>query len=236
MATRRLSQGRIWRRRAVAVAIVAAALLAGYYLWLRDSSLVAVEEVEVKGATTERERITAAIEAASEGMTTLHIDDEKLREAVSQFPTVASVRADSTLLHKLTVTVTERLPVVRLKSGGETLAASADGYVLPGVDPGEAPPIEGAESGGRLDAEAAAQAAIVGAAPEELREMLASASWEEEGGGVTVELEGAPELRFGDGSEAEEKWRAVAAVLASPDLGSPAYLDVSVPERPVTGG
>ncbi len=236
MATRRLSRQRIWRRRAIALAIVAIALLAGYYLWLRDSSLVAVEEVEVKGATTDQARIAAALEAAAEGMTTLHIDDEKLREAVSQFPTVASVRAESTLLHKLTVTVTERLPVGRLRSDGELVAVSADGYVLPGVEPGELPSIDGRASGGRLDRDAAAQAAILGATPEQLREMLGSASWEEDGGGVIVDLEGAPELRFGDGTHAEAKWEAVAAVLAGPDLGAPAYLDVSVPERPVTGG
>ena len=226
----------MWRRRAVALGIVALALVAGYYLWLRDSSLVAVTEVEVKGATTDSDRIAAALEGAAEGMTTLHIDDERLREAVAQFPTVATVKADATLLHKLTVTVTERLPVARLRSGGETLAVSADGYVLPGVDAAELPPIEGAQSGGRLDPEAADQAAVLGAAPEQLRDALSGASWEEEGGGVIVELEGAPELRFGDGSEADSKWKAVAAVLSEPDLGSPAYLDVSVPERPVTGG
>ena len=220
----------------MALAAIAIVLLAGYYLWFRDSSLVEVREVEVKGATTERERITAAIEAASEGMTTLHIDDDELRKAVSQFPTVASVKAEASLLHTLTVTVTERLLIARLRSGGRTLAVSADGYVLPGVDAGDLPGISGAESQGRLEPDAAAQAAILGATPDPLREMLRSATWEEEGGGVIVDLEGAPELRFGDGSEAEDKWRAASAVLANPDLGSPAYLDVSVPERPVTGG
>jgi hypothetical protein len=59
-----------------------------------------------------------------------------------------------------------------------------------------------------------------------------SASWETEAGGVVVELSGAPEVRFGDGERAEEKWEALAAVLAE---GVPAgsYIDVSVPERPV---
>jgi cell division protein FtsQ len=236
MATRRLRRGRIWRRRAVALAVVAVALIAGYYLWLRDSSLVAVEEVVVKGATTDRERITVAIEGAAEGMTTLHIDDDELREAVSQFPTVASVKADSTLLHKLTVTVTERLPVARIRSSGETLAVSADGYVLPGVEAAEQPAIEGRTEAGRLDAEAAAQAAIVGAAPEELRESIRSATWDEERTGVVVEMEGAPELRFGDGSEAEDKWTAVVAVLTDPGVGTPAYVNVEVPERAVSGG
>ena len=53
---------------------------------------------------------------------------------------------------------------------------------------------------------------------------------------MVVDLDGAPELRFGDGSRAADKWTAAVAVLSSPERGSPSYLDVSVPERPVSGG
>lgn len=233
-----MSASQVWRRRAVAVGLLVAALVAGYYLWLRDASVFAIEEVEVEGASTDAERIAAAVEAAAEGMTTLHVDDEKLRAAVSQFPTVASVSADATLLDKLTVTVTERLPVAQIELGGEPVAVSADGYVLPRLegDHGELPPIEAGEKGGRLDPVGVAQAAIIGAAPEQVREAIESANWSQERGGVVVILEGAPELRFGSGREAERKWKAVAAVLTDPERGSPAYVDVSVPERTVSGG
>ncbi len=108
-------------------------------------------------------------------MTTLNVDDEELVRAVSGFPTVASIAADASIPHKLTITVTERLPVAVFRSGGEATAVSIDGYLLPGVDvQGEGlPQIEGAEvSDGRLEAEGAAQAAIVGAAPDELRERI----------------------------------------------------------------
>ena len=46
----------VWRRRVLAGVVVAIALVAGYFFWFRDSSLVAVEEVEVKGATTNQDR------------------------------------------------------------------------------------------------------------------------------------------------------------------------------------
>lgn len=238
MATRGLSQQLVWRRRAIALALVAAALLAGYYLWLRDSSLVAVEEVEVEGATANRDQIAAALEREAKEMTTLHIDDEKLRETASAFPTVASIKADASLLHSLTITVTERLPVARVESDGEQLAVSTDGYALPGVkvDPAKLPPLQAGVESTRLDEAGQDQAAIVGAAPAELRERVDSVRFDPELGGVVVEIEGAPELRLGDGGEGAAKWEAVAAVLANPDLGSPAYLDASVPERPVTGG
>jgi cell division protein FtsQ len=229
----------VWRRRAVALGAVALVLVAGYYLWLRDSSLVAVKEVEVKGVTANSEEITAALTAAGEDMTTLHIQDDELREAASAFPTVATVRADATLLHKLTVTVTERLPVGVVMERGEPIPVSADGYLLRGIDPsGERlPSIESGVDGARLDTEGLAQASILGGAPDELRERIDGAVWDIDRGGVVVELDAeSPELRFGDGSDAENKWEAVAAVLGGPTVGSPAYVDVAVPERSVTGG
>jgi hypothetical protein len=51
-----------------------------------------------------------------------------------------------------------------------------------------------------------------------------------------LELENGPEVRFGDGSRAADKWAAAVAVLSGPERGSPSYLDVSVPDRPVSGG
>ena len=76
----------------------------------------------------------------------------------------------------------------------------------------------------------------LGAAPQVLRDRLQRSSWDNARGGVVVELRGAPELRFGDGTRAADKWSAAVAVLSSPERGAPSYLDVSVPDRPVSGG
>jgi cell division protein FtsQ len=232
-----MSRGTAWRRRLAAVALLAAALFAGYMLWLRDASWFEVTEVEVKGVTANRAAVTAALTDAARGMTTLHVRDDELARAAGRFPTIASVRADASLLHRLEITVTERLPVAEARIAGEIVAVSADGYLLAGlrVDRGELPSIEtGRPDGALLDEEGAAQAAIAGSVPKELRDRLDSTSWDGDRGGVIVELEGAPELRFGDGDRAADKWRALAAVLAEPGIGSPAYIDVSVPERPVS--
>ena len=232
-------RGRVWRRRAIVLGLIALVLLAGYRFWLRDSSLVAVEEVQVRGATVNSEQISAALEEVALEMTTLNVDDEELVRAVSGFPTVAAIAADATIPDKLTITITERLPVATVSEGGETVAVSADGYLLPGVEvQGEGlPQIEGAEvSAGRLQGEAAAQAAIVGTAPDELRERVDAVTWDETRGGVVIELEGAPEARFGDGAEGDRKWEALAAVLLDPASAGAAYVDVSVPERAVSGG
>jgi cell division protein FtsQ len=223
------------RRRGLVLLALAAVLVAGYLFWLRDSSLFAVEDVEVTGVTANKAEVTAALERAAEDMTTLHVRDDELAEAVQTFPTVSSISADTALLHGLEVTVSERLPVAEARLGGEVLPVSADGFVLVGLEVDDPlPRIEARARGALLDNEGAAQAAILGAAPGDLRERLSAASWDESRGGVVVELDGAPELRFGDGERAEEKWEALAAVLAEGARGA-TYVDVSVPERPVAG-
>jgi cell division septal protein FtsQ len=215
--------------------VVVVALVAGYHFWFRDWSVFAVEDVEVTGVTANEKEVTVALEEAADGMTTLHVRDDELRAAVQAFPTVASISADTTLLHGLEVRVTERLPVAEARLGGELLPVSADGFVLVGLEVDDPlPRIEARAKGAVLDEEGAAQAAILGAAPSDLRDRLRSAIWDSASGGVVVELAGAPEVRFGDGERAEEKWQALAAVLADGVPGG-GYIDVSVPERPVAG-
>jgi cell division protein FtsQ len=232
-------RGQVLRRRLVALGAVAVILVAGYLVFLRNSSLFAIDEVEVSGLTANRERITAPLVRAAEDMTTLHVREDDLHKAVAGFPTVATLSTDTDFPHGLKIEVTERLPVAVAQIAGEQTPVSADGYVLTGIefDPKELPSLEAGDSeDGRLGTEGAAQAAVLGAAPEELRPRLEEATWDLDRKGVVVDLDGAPELRFGEGDRASDKWQAVVTVLAAPDLGSPGYVDVSVPTRPVSGG
>jgi cell division protein FtsQ len=229
----------VLRRRAIAAAILVIALYAGYMLWFRNLSWFAINDVTISGATTSERQIETAVEQAAGDMTSLHIKDGELRDAVARFPTVASVKADTSFPHTLHVTITERLPVAWVQADGEQTAVSADGYLLAGAsfDRHGLPRIDGAAAHGvRLDEDAAAQAAILGATPAPLRDRVASSSWDDEHGGVVVDLDGGPEIRFGDGSRAHDKWLAAVTVLSGNQRGSPSYLDVSVPDRPVSDG
>lgn len=215
------------------------ALWAIYMLWFRNLPLFSIDEVTVTGATTNAPAIKQAVEQVAGDMTTLHIKDDELRETVAHFPTVASVGASTSFPHTLHVTITERLPVAFIKVGPRRTAVSADGYLLLGAsfDPKDLPRIEGVTAQGvRLDGDAAAQAAILGATPPPLRDRVEGSDWDDQQGGVVVGLDGGPDLRFGDGSRARDKWTAAVAVLSSSEHGSPSYLDVSVPDRPVSGG
>jgi len=232
-------RGVVVRRRLLAVAVILLVLYGGYMLWFRDLSWFAIHDVTVKGATTNEREIRSAVEQVAGDMTTLHIKDGQLRDAVAHFPTVASVGASTSFPHGLEVTVTERLPVAFIRASGQETAVSADGYLLAGTDfdAKALPRIEGAAAHGvRLDDDAAAQAMILGATPAPLRNHITASTWDDQRGGVVVDLKNGPEVRFGDGSRAQDKWQAAVAVLSSDDRGSPSYLDVSVPDRPVSGG
>lgn len=235
---RRPAPGRVWKRRALALGVLALVLVLAYMFWLRDSSLVAVDEVKVEGVTANREQVTAALDAAGRDMTTLHVDQDALREAVSRFPTVAAISTDASFPSTLTVKVTERLPVGVVRERGEEVAVSSDGLLLTGLDfsDRDLPRLDAEVDRGRIDADGVAQTEILGAAPAELRERVQASAYDLERGGVVLELDGAPELWFGDGGDAEDKWKAAVTVLADSELGSPAYVDVSVPSRVVTGG
>jgi cell division protein FtsQ len=255
MATRDLTQGRpvrraparrrpaargaVIRRRVLAAAVVLLALYGLYMLWFRNLSWFAIHDVTIKGATTNEREIRSAVEQVAGDMTTLHIKDDELRDAVARFPTVASVGASTSFPNGLQVTITERLPVAFVRVHGQETPVSADGYLLAGADfdAKALPRIEGAAvHGPRLDQDAAAQAAILGATPGPLKNRITASSWNEDEGGVVVDLNNGPEIRFGDGSRAADKWEAAVAVLSSDERGSPSYLDVSVPDRPVSGG
>jgi cell division protein FtsQ len=227
------------RRRTIAAALLLVILYGGYMLWFRNVSLFAIHDVTIRGASTNEREIKAAVEQVAGDMTTLHIKDGELQHAVARFPTVASVGAGTSFPHGLEVTITERLPVAFIQVAGRQTPVSADGYLLTGADfdAKALPRIEGAAAHGvRLDQDAAAQAAILGATPGPLENRITASTWDDERGGVIVDLKNGPEVRFGDGLRAQDKWKAAVAVLSSDERGSPSYLDVSVPDRPVSGG
>lgn len=222
-------------RRAGVVGIALLALVAGYMLLVRDSSLVAVERVSVTGAEREP-AVEAALAAAATEMTTLHVDEDALRAAVADQPSVLALDATADFPHGLTIEVDVRRPVAYLEASGGTILAG-DGVVLDtGVERPEGVPaveVDGAAVEGRADGAALALARVLGASPEVLLAEAESAEITDDG--PVVSMGPGIELRFGDPSQADLKWSAAAAIIADPDLDSAAYIDLSVPSRPVIG-
>jgi cell division protein FtsQ len=229
-----------WLWRVVLIAAAAVALGVAYFGWFRDSSFVAVDEVQVKGVTSDdRADIVAALTHAGKDMTTLHVRPDELEAAVARFPTVSGVTADASFPHGLTIDVSERPPTMIALAGDHRVAVAADGTLLPGVDTSNdaLPEVDVSEvpQSGALTGEALQEALVIGAAPPALRELIEHTSFEGDNG-VRLAMKGEVELRFGDGDRAAQKWAAATAVLADPKLTALTYVDLRVPSRPALGG
>jgi cell division protein FtsQ len=229
-----------WRTRAAIVLALFAATAAGYLLWFRHSSLVAVDDVEVVGLSgPDRAAVTERLTRLGEGMSTLDVDSGALERAAAQFPTVQSIAVDPNFPHGLRIEVTERRPVMLVAEGDERIPVAADGTLLPQnpepdgglpvLELKKPPPAAG------LEGAAADQAVIAGAAPEPLRPLLHEIEHTPDHG-IVVTLRGGIPVYFGTPAEAGPKWAAAAAVLADPKLESLNYLDVRVARRPAVGG
>jgi cell division protein FtsQ len=228
------------RRRLVLAAIVAVALAALYHLWLRDSSLVAVKDVEVTGLTSkDGPRIRAMLEVAAEDMTTLHVRTEELEEAARAFPVVGSIHVETDFPNGLRIEVEERPAAALVSVDGVPLPVAADGTVLRGLRPPDGLPLLRTEKpaiDGRVtDAQTLRALLVAGAAPAGFPQRIERLSEGSEQG-IVVELADGPELIFGDADHAAEKWGAAVRVLADADAAGASYIDVRLPERPVAGG
>lgn len=224
----------------VLAALIALALGALYHFWLRDSSLVAVNHVEVTGLTTkDGPRIRALLESVADEMTTLHVRADELEQAASTFPVVGSIHVEADFPHGLRIEVAERPTAALVSIDGVPLPVAADGTVLRGLRPPEGLPLlqteKPAPDGRVTDPRTLRALVIAGAAPAGFPQRIARISEGPEQG-IVVALDDGPELIFGDADLALEKWTAAVRVLADADAAGATYIDVRLPGRPVAGG
>jgi cell division protein FtsQ len=215
-------------------------LAAGYVLWLRDSSLVAVERVEITGLTnSDAGRVSAALTGAARDMTTLHVDREALERAVAGYPVVRGLEVSPDFPHALRVHVIEYQPAAIAVSDSGRVAVAGDGTILRGVKlVGRLPTVDvdgalGTDS--LLDSTARGGAAVAGGAPAVLRARIVDVERRPEDGYV-AELRDGPELIFGAATRLRAKWAAAARVLADLEARGASYVDLRIPSRPAVGG
>lgn len=130
-------------------------------------------------------------------------------------------------------------PVAVIGAGSEAVAVAADGTILtwfPIPEGSDLPklPLEVPPKGPRLQGPMLEQARVLGATPPALRPYVEGSYFGESG--VDVTLTSGIELRFGDSTQTTRKWRAAAAVLASPSVTTLDYVDLHVPAHAATGG
>ena len=237
-AVRRLSPR--LKRRLIALAVACLALAAGYQFWLRDSSLVAVERVEVTGVTSsDAARVRSAITSAARDMTTLHVDREALDRAVAGYPVVRDLEVAPDFPHGLSVRVIEYEPAAIAVSDAGRVPVAGDGTILRGVAvKGSLPTVEVEGALGTeflLDRTARGAAAVAGRAPGVLRARIEDVQHRSDDGYV-AELRDGPELIFGAATRLPAKWAAAARVLADLEARGATYVDLRIPSRPAVGG
>jgi cell division protein FtsQ len=223
----------------LALALVAVlAVLGGAWLWVRDSSLVAVQKVTISGVSgPDAGRIRSALTLAARNMTTLDVRIGSLRTAVAAYPMVNDLSVSADFPHSLRIHVAEQLPVGALAAGGREIAASGDGTLLHDVPTASLPvvPVGLLPGGARVLERPALQAlALLAAAPRRLRaridRVMTSPSH-----GLVADLRAGPSLYFGDDSDLPAKWLAATEVLADASSAGATYIDVTDPARPAAG-
>jgi cell division protein FtsQ len=224
--------------RTVAGCAAVLALLGGGWLWLRDSSLVAVRQVSVSGLNgPDAPRVRAALQDAARDMTTLHVRGGQLTTAVEPFPAVRAVEAHADFPHRLRIVVHEQAAVGAIAAGSQRVAIAADGTILRGTSTRGLPAIAMSVSlgGDRLEDRAALRAAtLLAAAPGPLRAKIGRVYLGRRG--LTVPLQNGPVLYFGGADRLSAKWTAATAVLADRTSAGATYVDLRLPELPAAGG
>ncbi len=238
LALERLSSNRL-ALRATVLLLLALPLLGGGWLWLRDSSLVAVEHVHISGVHgPEAIEIRAALEDSARRMTTVDFNTGALRSALASYAIVAGVQVRTSFPHSVSISVSERPPVAELVSAGQRTAVAADGTVLgPALSSSSLPSVSGSVEpapGTRLNEPAAlAAVTVLGAAPAPLARFVTRVYEGPEG--LTVAMRSGLLAYFGNDTRPHAKWLSLARVLVSPSSTGALYIDVRLPERPAAG-
>ncbi|HTU87365.1 MAG TPA: FtsQ-type POTRA domain-containing protein [Solirubrobacteraceae bacterium] len=226
------------RVRVAIVLAVVVALLAGGWLWVRESSLVAVRRVSIVGVYgPDAGHIRSALRLAALNMTTLDVRQAQLQSAVAPYPIVKHVGVSTQFPHGMRIDVVEQLPLGALVAGKQAVVVSGDGTLLRDVAPGSLPsiPVPSLPGGSKVTNGSALDAlALLVAAPAQFETRIAQVTTSS-ANGLVAELRSGPSLYFGDDTDLAAKWASATEVLADPSSAGASYVDVSDPARPAAG-
>ena len=215
----------------------------GLAWWLAYSTPVfAVQRVDVRGAPPELSREVVRATRDLVGRSLVAVDAEQVEGRLRALPAVAGVTVDRSFPHTLVVKVAPERAVAVVRRGDSAWLATGDGKVIREIETGTERHLprlwlaRGAtvRVGGRIPAGlvpaaralAAAHAAGLGS-----RVKGVQLSNDE----LTLVLRRGLELRLGRIADVGMKLAIAREVLDVVDAGSTVYVDVSVPQRPVTG-
>ena len=223
----------------IGFAIAACAVLAWY--GARETGIFGVRTIAVSGAPPAVARQVERALQPTLGTSLVGIDIARAEQEVEALPTVAGARFDRAFPHTLRVTVVPERPVAVVRQGGDSYLVAASGRVVAAIDRLQRAALAriwvdrsvslsvGATSTGDLRT---AIAAVAPLADSRFPGRVTSVTTTPDE--LTLRLRSGLEVRLGDASDVALKLAVAARII--PLLGrDTAYLDVSVPERPVSG-
>ena len=226
----------------IGFAIVAAA--AGLYALARVTPMFGLTRIEVVGAPPPVAAHVQRALAPMKGTSLLALSGAEVDRRIAALTDVAAATYDRDFPHTLRVTVRPEHPVAVVRRGTGAWLVAADAHVITAVLPRSRPglpqvwltqsgaPEAGAALTDRLGLRAVRALSLARNAKLQLRVRIVRAHAHQ----LTFLLASGLELRLGDVRAVPLKLAVAARIL--PQVlaqGGYAYLDVSVPERPVVG-
>lgn len=215
------------RLRWIAISVLAVAALAFVIVW--TTPLFEVKRIEVTGTSVLTPEEVAALGQDSLGGSVLGADLDAIANAVAELPAVASVEVTRAWPDAVSVAVTEREPYMAVPVDEETfLMVDSEGVVFDRstTAPGSIWRVELAAPG--PDDLATIETLIVlQSLPPDLADEVEHVAAPSPAS-VTLYLEDGRTLRWGDGSESEQKAEVADRLLA----GGYEHVDVSAPDAP----
>jgi cell division septal protein FtsQ len=223
--------------------VLAFALLAGgigAWLVAKETSVFALRTVQVSGAPKPVARQVQHVLEREVGTSLLEVDTDRLRHAVERLPTVVSAELDRAFPHALRIAVVPERPALVVRRGAESWLVSSRGRVMGTIERGTRPRLPrlwvrrevDLEPGALLDGDPGVAVAAV--APLRSTGLRGVATVRTAKDGLTLALRRGLLVRLGEPASIRLKLAVAARVLPllAPET---LYLDVSVPDRPVSG-
>ena len=235
-----------WRR-AVLVGACVVALLGLLYLGARETPVFVLRTVEVEGVPANVRRAILESLEETRGTSLVSLDGDAVVRRLEALPSVQSVTYDRAFPHTLRLVVVTEEPVAVVKQASNLWIVSARGRVIGPTSAAEAPDLprlrylpEAPLVAGEFVADEGTKTvlAALSEAPKRMRLPIHSASLAD--GELTFVLAGEGETRplllLGEPIDVGTKLRVAALVLRKlgyEERDALAYLDVTLPDRPV---
>lgn len=235
-----------WRR-AVLIGFGIVAALGLLYLGARETPVFSLQTVEIQGAPPNVYRAVLRSLEETRGASLVALDGDAVVRRLEALPSVRSVSYDRAFPHTLRLVVVPERPVAVVNQASSLWVVSERGRVIGRTSAAEAPELprvrylpEAPLAAGEFLADEGTRSvlAALAEAPRRMPIPIHSARFED--GELTLVLAGEGETRplllLGEPDDVGTKLRVAALVmrkLSAEERAALAYLDVTLPDRPV---